>query len=190
MEKLLLLFSTYAVVLTAELIGDKSIYTIATLVSRYRAPAVLLGVVAASMAKMGAAVMLGAVISSLPRLLISGLSALSFFLMGILFWFGNAEEQGGDQEVHPRGARGAMVAFCGIFFTEWGDPGQISAATMAAQHLAPWVVWTGATLALTTKGVLASVLGVKLYRRIPVTWLRYAGAAVCLTMGLSSLIYS
>lgn len=33
--------------------------------------------------------------------------------------------------------RGVALAFSAVFFTEWGDPGQLAAATMVARYGAP-----------------------------------------------------
>ena len=55
-----------------------------------------------------------------------------------------------------------LVAFAAIFFSEWGDVGQVTAAAMSAKFVAPaaptttgLVVWLGAVTAMVTKGVLA-----------------------------------
>ena len=69
--------------------------------------------------------------------------------------------------------QGAAVAFAAIFFSEWGDVGQVTAAGMSAKYVwsaragtttaSLWqtalAVWLGAVAAMVTKGTLASVLG-------------------------------
>jgi hypothetical protein len=52
--------------------------------------------------------------------------------------------------------KGALVSFAAIFFSEWGDVGQITAATMAARFGDPLLVWVGAVAAMVTKGALAA----------------------------------
>jgi hypothetical protein len=56
-------------------------------------------------------------------------------------------------------SRAAMVSFAAIFFSEWGDVGQVTAATMAARFGSPWLVWAGAVGAMVTKGALAAYAG-------------------------------
>jgi len=63
------------------------------------------------------------------------------------------------------------VAFATIFFSEWGDVGQITAATIAGNTLGRLnqialsrsavllALWLGAVLAMVTKGILAASLG-------------------------------
>ncbi|MDT5262077.1 MAG: Ca2+/H+ antiporter, family, partial [Acidobacteriota bacterium] len=77
--------------------------------------------------------------------------------------------------------------FASLFLTEWGDPGQISAAALTAQTHLPHAVWLGGTLALTTKGALALTLGLKLRDRINEKVLRRVAAASCCILGLLAL---
>ena len=81
-----------------------------------------------------------------------------------------------------------LISFAAIFFSEWGDVGQLAAATLAARYHAPFIVWSGATLALMTKGLLALTLGAGLSRRLPQNVLRYGALSLCLTMGVLSLL--
>jgi putative Ca2+/H+ antiporter (TMEM165/GDT1 family) len=84
------------------------------------------------------------------------------------------------------------VSFSAIFLSEWGDVGQITAATMAARFGAPLLVWIGAVAAMATKGALAASIGAGvrqwLFTRIPPRVVRYAGAAALLILGLLSVL--
>jgi putative Ca2+/H+ antiporter (TMEM165/GDT1 family) len=81
-----------------------------------------------------------------------------------------------------------LITFAAIFFSEWADLGQIMAATLTARYGLPVVIWTGATLALVTKGLLALVLGYGLRKYIPVSVLRIVSVAVCVTLGILSAV--
>jgi putative Ca2+/H+ antiporter (TMEM165/GDT1 family) len=85
-----------------------------------------------------------------------------------------------------------MVSFAAIFFSEWGDVGQITAATMAARYGLPVVVWAGAVSAMVTKGVLAASIGAGLRRwiqqHIPPRVVRYCGVGLLLVLGLLSVV--
>ena len=89
-------------------------------------------------------------------------------------------------------AKAAMVSFAAIFFSEWGDVGQITAATMAARFGAPFMVWAGAVSAMVTKGALAASVGAGLRQwlvaRIPPRAVRYAGVSALLLLGLLSVL--
>jgi putative Ca2+/H+ antiporter (TMEM165/GDT1 family) len=79
-----------------------------------------------------------------------------------------------------------LIAFAAIFFSEWGDVGQVTAATLTARYQMPLIVWLGASAALLTKGLLAVTLGRGLRRHIPGHVLRPVSAALCLLMGVVS----
>ncbi len=79
-----------------------------------------------------------------------------------------------------------MITFAVIFFSEWGDVGQITAATLTARYQLPLMVWLGGTLALITKGLLALTLGQGLRKYVPQHILRPVSAGLCLLMGIVS----
>ena len=159
-----LFFATYGAVFVAEIVGDKLLYTTGVLATRYRARPIMIGVSIAFMAKMAAAVLVGAWVAQLPAGLVAGLTGVSFLGVAILLWRKpvtrtDAPEKGG-------GSRATAVSFATVFFSEWGDSGQIVAATMAAQHPSLLIVWLGAVGAMVTKGLLAASVGVGVRRWI------------------------
>jgi len=186
--ELSLFLATFGTVFLAELIGDKALYTISTLATRYRALPLFCGFTVAFMAKMLAAVLLGRVISTLPTPLIAGVAAATFFLMAIVLWL----KEPHSEPIAPAPSSGwssaMLIGFGAIFFTEWGDVGQIAAATLVASYQAPFIVWLGATLAMVTKGVLAMTLGVSLRKRVPRKILRLGAVCLCLLMGVLSVL--
>ena len=181
------LAAAYVLVLVAELVGDKLIYTAGSLTTRFRALPVFCGLSLAFMLKMLAAVSVGHFIAGLPGEVVAGVSAATFFVTAAFIWF----RRGGGEASPKAGAeagwwRAVGVSFAAAFLTEWGDIGQLTAAALAARHNAPLVVWLGATLALMTKGALAVTLGVGLRRKVPARVLRPLAASVCVVMGLVS----
>jgi putative Ca2+/H+ antiporter (TMEM165/GDT1 family) len=182
-----LLVLTYSTVLASELIGDKSIFTIASLSLRFRPAAVACGIAFAFMAKMGAAVLGGHLVAHLPVNWTSGLSAATLFATAICVWFKRQETPAAALDVAPGWGSGVSVAFSAIFFSEWADPGQLAAAALAAGSAAPGMVWLAGTLALLTKGGLAMALGTGLRRRIPDRLARTISSTCCLILGLASL---
>jgi putative Ca2+/H+ antiporter (TMEM165/GDT1 family) len=181
-----LLLLAYGIVFVTELVGDKTLYTISALATRSRPVPLFCGISVAFMAKMLAAVMLGHALAALPPAVITGMSAATFFAVAFTLWRKHSE--GGGAEPAPVRAWGQtfLVAFAAIFFSEWGDVGQITAATLAARTHAAGVIWLGATLALMTKGLLALTVGMSLRRWMPRRLLRLGACGVCLALGLVS----
>jgi putative Ca2+/H+ antiporter (TMEM165/GDT1 family) len=184
-----ILLATYGAVFAAEIVGDKLLYTTGVLATRYRTLPIMIGVVIAFMAKMAVAVAVGSAISKLPPLLVAVLTAASFIGVAITVWRKPVES---PAEKDRRASRAAMVSFSAVFFSEWGDVGQITAATMAARFGAPVLVWVGAVAAMATKGALAASIGAGLRQwiatRIPPKVVRYAGVSALLLLGLLSVL--
>src|SRR5580693_1888380 len=149
--------ATYGAVFVAEIVGDKLLYTTGVLAARYRTVPIMVGMLIAFMLKMAVAVAVGSAISKLPPLLVATLTSLSFIGVAITLWRKPVERT--SMEKDKRASKAALVSFAAIFFSEWGDVGQITAATMAARFNSPLAVWLGAVAALVTKGTLASFIG-------------------------------
>lgn len=186
---LYLMAVTYGTVLFSEMLGDKSIYTISSLSARFNPFHVMSGVSLAFACKMLVAVLVGRTIfATLPPGLIVGLSAVSFIATG-LFLLLKRSKEGASNTQPPRYWLGAvLVSFATIFFSEWGDVGQLAAANMAARYNAPLTVLVGGTGALITKGALAATLGVGLRKYIDKETLRYVAGGLCFLLGLLSLL--
>jgi putative Ca2+/H+ antiporter (TMEM165/GDT1 family) len=176
-----LLMAVYVTVLAAELLGDKSIYTIGSLATRFRLRYVIAGITLAFAAKMAVAVLAGQVLAQLPRGLIATASSLTFFATAFFLWHKRPEE---GAPVAASAPRAGVVSFGAIFLTEWADAGQITAAAMTARFGRPLLVWTAATAAMLTKGLLAMLLAVPLRRHVPRSTLRYVALTVCVVMGV------
>ena len=86
-----------------------------------------------------------------------------------------------------RWSRSALVPVASLLLTEWGDPGQISAAALTARSHLPLAAWCGGTLALMTKGTLSLALGLKLRARINERILRVVAALSCFILGVLAL---
>jgi Ca2+/H+ antiporter, TMEM165/GDT1 family len=183
-------FATYAAVFVAEIVGDKLLYTTGVLATRYRTVPIIIGMLIAFMGKMAVAVAVGSAISKLPPLLVAAVTSLSFIGVAITLWRKPVERT--KEEIDRKYAKAAMVSFAAIFFSEWGDVGQITAATMAARFGAPLMVWAGAVTAMVTKGALAASIGAGVRQwiiaRIPPRAVRYAGVSALLLLGLLSVL--
>lgn len=185
-----ILIATYGAVFVAEIVGDKLLYTTGVLATRYRTVPIMIGMVIAFMAKMAVAVAVGNAISKLPPVFVAVLTSISFIGIAITLWRKPVERTSFEKDNRP--GRAAMVSFAAIFFSEWGDVGQITAATMAARFGAPILVWVGAVAAMATKGALAASIGAGvrqwIVNRIPPKVIRYAGVSALLILGVLSVL--
>jgi putative Ca2+/H+ antiporter (TMEM165/GDT1 family) len=186
-----LFLATYGAVFVAEIVGDKLLYTTGVLAARYRTVPIMLGMALAFMLKMGVAVVVGEQIGKLPPLLVAAITMLSFIGVAIMLWRKDVQRSEGRRDSGL--TKAMMVSFAAIFFSEWGDVGQITAAAMAVAHPAePWLVWFGAVSAMVTKGALAATLGAGIRQwivdRVSPKIVRYVGVAALLVLGILSVV--
>jgi putative Ca2+/H+ antiporter (TMEM165/GDT1 family) len=157
---------TYGAVFAAELVGDKLLYTASALTARYRAIPIMCGATLAFVVKMGAAVLVGEAVSRIPPIFLAGVTTVSFLWVAHVLWkkpYGSEAARG-----HQDPSNGVLMSFAILLFSEWGDLGQVTTATMAARFGSPVAVWIGAVCAMTSKAVLGALLGVRVRK-----WLRY-----------------
>jgi putative Ca2+/H+ antiporter (TMEM165/GDT1 family) len=176
----------YWTVLMAELIGDKSIYTVASLSLRFRPRIMFLGMFLAFGGKMLVAVLAGQALVQISAHWTAVLSTIIFFTSAILIWFKKPRPLPDREATALKWSRAMLVPFAALFLTEWCDPGQISAVALTAQSHVPLATWLGGTLAMMTKGGLAITLGLKLKDRIPEKRLRTLATASCCILGFVS----
>ena len=183
------LFATYGAVFVAEIVGDKLLYTTGVLATRYRTVPIMFGMALAFMAKMGVAVAVGKAISALPPLAVAAITTLNFFAIAWFLW--RKPEKKSEKKEYPA-SKAVMVSFAAIFFSEWGDVGQITAATMAARFGSPLLVWIGAVSAMVTKGILAASIGAGvrgwIQTHLSPKTIKYAAVGLLLFLGLLSVI--
>jgi len=118
------------------------------------------------------------------------LSASTFIGTAIALWSG-----GDGASASPVAAssptssvRTAIVAFSAIFFSEWGDVGQLVVVALVSRYGMPWLVCCAATAALATKGLLAVTLGATLREHLPRRTMRLGAAAMCAVLAVVSAI--
>jgi putative Ca2+/H+ antiporter (TMEM165/GDT1 family) len=185
-----ILIATYVAVFAAEIVGDKLLYTTGLLGARYRTAPIISGMLVAFMLKMAVAVVAGSFISKLPPVWVAALTGASFIGVAITVWRKPVERT--QSEIDARYARAAMVSFAAIFFSEWGDAGQIMAATQEAAFASPKLVWLGAVAAMATKGALAASIGGSVRQwinaHIPPKTVRYVGVSALLVLGVLSVL--
>ena len=183
-----LLLATFGTILLTEMVGDKTVYTVSSLTVRFRPLHIFGGMSLAFMCKVLVAVAISGFVARLPAVAVAAASAATFFITGLVIWLKGRRPASAPASLPPpAGTHGIAMSFAAVFFTEWGDAGQITAAMLAARYHAPLLVWVAATLALMTKGALALALGLGLQKFIPQRMLRVVAVAACLIMGLLSV---
>jgi putative Ca2+/H+ antiporter (TMEM165/GDT1 family) len=187
---ILILLTTFGAVFVAEIVGDKLLYTTGVLTARYRTMPIMLGMAVAFMAKMGVAVLVGDAVSKLPRPLVATITAITFLGVAVALW--RKSDRPPESKGKHRMSKAAAVSFAAIFLSEWGDVGQITAATLAAKYQRPFVVWLGAVGAMVTKGALAAFVGGGVRRwirdRVAPQVVRYVAVSLLLVLGLLSVL--
>jgi putative Ca2+/H+ antiporter (TMEM165/GDT1 family) len=181
--------TVYWSVLVAEIIGDKTIYTVTSLTMRFRDLIVLSVIVVVYALKMGAAVLLGSFIDILQSPVITMISAAAFFVSALLVAIRRPRELGITEPLDDDWRKAAATCFASLFFTEWGDPGQLVAAAWSAQVHLPLVVCAAGALAMTTKGTVALLVGRKLRGHFSQPLMRVVAAASLCVMGVITLVH-
>jgi putative Ca2+/H+ antiporter (TMEM165/GDT1 family) len=174
-------------VLIAELVGDKSMYVLASLALRFRWAVVLAAFTLASATKMMVAALLGSAIIRFQSRWTYLISAIAFFVSAILIWVDEPPEPGPGRTTTTGWLRGAAVCFGSFFLAEWGDPGQIAAAALVLKSHLVLATWTGATLALMLKGGAVLALGLQIRDRLPLRTLRILSSGSCCILGIIAI---
>jgi len=171
-------------VLIAELVGDKSLYALASLALRFRWAVVFAAFAVAGAAKMAAAALLGGAIMRFQGHWTYLVSAVAFFVSAVLIWVDEQPETDRDNSSRAGWRKGLLVCFGSFFFTEWGDPGQIAAAALVLNSHLVLATWIGATMALMIKAAVVLTLGMQIRHRLPHRALRILASGSCCVLGI------
>jgi putative Ca2+/H+ antiporter (TMEM165/GDT1 family) len=168
------LLTAFGLIFLAEL-GDKTLYTVLILASRYRPMPVLLGAMGAFVVQGVIAVGFGSLVARLPSLWVRWLTAAVFLFFGLLLLLKKEAPSTNDAQTEDRSSLSVLARSFGLVFAaEWGDATQIGSAALVARFQAPLPVFIGATLGLWTGAVLAVLVGRAVGSRLPTGILRRA----------------
>jgi putative Ca2+/H+ antiporter (TMEM165/GDT1 family) len=191
---LLLLVTVFAVTFAAEL-PDKSLFASLVLGTRYRPGPVWLGVAAAFAVHVALSAGAGGLLTLAPESVIDFVT-VGLFLAGAIWMVRSASED--ENEPGPDAARmGApppgflrvsATSFTVVFIGEWGDVTQITTANFVARYHDPAIIGVAALAALWTVSALAVFGGAKLLQRVPMRWVRLAGAVTLTGLGIYNLV--
>ncbi len=176
----------YTAVLAAELIADRSIFSVGALATRFRLGWVFTGLMLGYLVKSCVAVMFGGTLRLVPSAVVTLLGAAALVWGGFLLLRQDAKTKP-EPAAAARG-RGIGATFATVFFSEWGDLGQLATAFVASRSSDLVAVWLGSALALITKGTVAALLVASLRRVLPARPMIRFGAAVCFVMAVLTLL--
>jgi putative Ca2+/H+ antiporter (TMEM165/GDT1 family) len=174
-------------VLIAELVGDKSLYALASLALRFRWAVVFAAFTAAGAAKMAVAALLGGAIMRFQGHWTYLVSAVAFFISAVLIWVDEEPETDLENTRRVGWRKALLVCFGSFFFAEWGDPGQIAAAALVLNSHLVLATWIGATLALMLKGAAVLTVGMQIRHRLPHRALRILASGSCCVLGILAI---
>jgi len=182
---------------------DKTFVATLVLSTRYPAPQVWLGVVAAFGVQCAVAVGAGHLIAQLPRRPVA-LVAAGLFAVGALVMLRAARRSAGpagpaddaDQEREyaekardgRTGWRAVGASFLILFTAEWGDLSQLLSAGLVASGRPAAPVFVGSWAALAVVSGLAVLLGRWLRRRVRLDVVRYVAAGVCAVLAVITVV--
>jgi putative Ca2+/H+ antiporter (TMEM165/GDT1 family) len=181
-------FVSFWTILVVELIGDRSLYMLASFALRFPIVLIICGMFAVFSIKMFVAVWLAQFLNFLPDNYSAIVTALIFFLSAILIWFKSGKDKPNDSRLEKNTTVNLLLPFLSLFFCEWIDAGQISAAALTSQFKLPSATWLGGVTALMCKGILALLIGITLRDRIPDRFLRIVAVSSIVIIGIISVI--
>ena len=174
----------FGVVFLAEL-GDKSQLIALSLAARRPAWKVLAGLALAALLLQGLSAGVGAAVASaVPTRLVAVVAGLGFLVAAAMVL-----RSSDDAEVDAPRRNGSTVllSFGTLLVAELGDKTMIASAALAAREPA-LLVWLGGTAGFVVADALAVLLGVGLFRRLPVAAVRRGTAALLAVLGAVLLV--
>lgn len=182
---------TFGLVFLAE-VADTSRLVTLVLATRFPARWVLIGVFAGMLVHVAVALAAGGLLSLLPGRLLEAILALIFLVGAFLVWR-EGEEDDDDDEVDseevPKTRWGVVgTAFGVTALSEFADPSQIIAASLAARYGDLVAVGIGAVLGLWSCSALAIWGGNRLRRIVPVRWVTRVAAAIMVALAVWAAI--
>lgn len=179
---LTVLFVSTLAVAVAE-IGDKTQLLAMVLAARYRRPwPIVAGILVATLVNHALAAWAGAwAATALPETLVRWAVAASFLL--VAGWALVPDTLDESETRAPR--RGAFVATLAAFFlVEIGDKTQVATVVLAARYEPLWQVVAGTSLGMLLANVPVVALGARFAHRLPLTYARWAAAAIFAALAL------
>lgn len=182
---------TFGLVFLAEVADTSGLVTL-VLATRFPARWVLLGVCAGMVVHVGVALAAGSLLGLLPERLLEVVLAVILLVGAYLVWREGEEDEDDDEagpEESPKSRWGVVATAFGVTaLSEFADPSQIVAASLAARYGDLLAVGVGAVLGLWAVSALAVWGGDRLRRLIPVHWVTRGAAAIMVALAIGAAV--
>jgi putative Ca2+/H+ antiporter (TMEM165/GDT1 family) len=167
--------------------GDKTQLLAMAMAGKYKAGAVMLGVLLATVLNHALAVLVGSYLSAvLPLTLISLVAGASFLVFGL--WTLRGDELGEDGKKPSRFGPVVTVAIA-FFLAEMGDKTQLMTVTLAAEYRNPLWILAGTTTGMLIADGLGVLGGAWLCRHVSQSGMKWMAGLVFMFFG-SLTIYN
>lgn len=176
------LLTTFSLIALAEF-GDKTQLTVIALSARYDRKKVFSGVVLAFIVVTGLGVLVGeGLLRLIPENFIKIIAGIMFIVFGIMMLRSSkedCEEENNSKVINPFISTFSMIALA-----EMGDKTQLSAITLSAKYNSPYLVFTGAVLALAAISLLGILAGKKLCEIVPMPKIKLGAGSLFILFGI------
>jgi len=175
------LLTTFGLIALAEF-GDKTQLTVIALSARYDRKKVFAGVVLAFVVVTGLGVLVGeGLLRLIPENIIKIIAGLMFIIFGITMLRSDedSEEDNNSKVLNPFISTFSMIALA-----EMGDKTQLSAITLSAKYNSPYLVFTGAVLALVVISLIGVLAGKKLCETMPISRIKLGAGVMFVLFGI------
>lgn len=178
--------TSVAVVALAE-IGDKTMLLAIVLAARFRQPVpIILGILFATLANHFVAAYAGSQAAAWldgPAFRIA--VAAGFIAMGL--WTLVPDKLDEDEEPRARMSSPFLTTLIAFFLVEIGDKTQVTTIALGARFQDALMVTIGTTLGMLAANAPAVLLGDRLVKIVPLSYIRYAAAALFVILGIYML---
>lgn len=178
------LVSAFLLVFLAEM-GDKTQILAMMFAAKYKAGAVLIGIIIGSLCNHGLAVLIGVYLGdAIPVMVLGSVAGLTF----LYFAFTSLkyeEIQTNTMRKYQHPVYAVAIAF---FIGELGDKTQLSAITLAMDTKYPWAILIGTVGAMAITGIIGIGIGNKIGKKISPVWVKLFSACLFLIFGMAKLI--
>lgn len=180
------LISAFVLILVTEL-GDKTMFAVITLSSKYSKFTVLLGALSALAVVTGVGVLIGEVIFQIvPQFWLQIGAAALFLIFGTYTLV--THEKGNGEQMRFQKWGGGIATFGMVALMELGDKSQLSVIALSAESGAAGMVFIGTMLAFAIITTIMVLLGDQIGRRVPEKYIRLGSGAIFIIFGLIFLV--
>ncbi len=178
------ILKAFMLIFVAEM-GDKTQILAMAFATRFPVKKVLLGIAIGSFLNHGLAVLLGSFLSTIvPINTVQMIAGIAF--IGFAIWTLKIEEDEDDEE--PKFQFGPVGTVSLAFFLgELGDKTQLTAITLSADAVYPFLILVGTVAGMIATGALGIIVGKKMGDKVPEITIKIFASTIFLFFGIQKL---